>query len=113
MIDMIKPILDVIAKGLYNPDLEKIKKEKKLGEIGVEVFSIYTSISRIIYTGTKIISNYEKYIYAYEEPDNDNRIAKLKYIISDSAILCKEQIGNIQEITRRIYSLSNHLDILT
>lgn len=59
MIEIIKAIIEPIAKAISIPELLKSHKDKKAHEIGTELFVMYASLNEILVVGRSIVSELE------------------------------------------------------
>ena len=59
MIEIIKAIIEPIAKAISVPELLKSHKDKKAHEIGTELFVMYASLNEILVVGRSIVSELE------------------------------------------------------
>ena len=51
MVEIVQVLLEIRGKGLYSPDLERLKRDKKLALLGKELFMLYFSLNRIVTQG--------------------------------------------------------------
>jgi hypothetical protein len=66
MLEIVKVILEVVGKALNPSEITKMRKEKKLRELGADLFLLYTHLNEILITGEEIIRSLEGYVSRME-----------------------------------------------
>ena len=109
MLDVVKSILDILGKGIYNPDMEKIKKEKKLAGVGIKLFKFYIELHNIYHRGQNIVDLMRKYNDIYH---NSNDSDSLRYIIDKYKSNVESQLFYLNRASYSLEKLKIYLDIL-
>lgn len=112
MFEIVKIILEIVAKALNFSDVSEFRKQKKLNELGKELFLLYTHLNEIIVCGESIINILEMYITRMEqhiEHGND------EYALTAGKWLEKnldQQRINLVRFGRSVERLSRQLQVL-
>lgn len=111
MIELLKILADNLLKILSPENIAKAQKNKKLKDIGVEIFLLYSSLNNILVCGKEIIKELEgalPWMKRKVENDEINRIYGNKI-----SSLLKNQLAQLNQFVRSYERLQNQLELLS
>lgn len=110
MLEVIKVILDIVSKSFSIESIRKIQKEKKLKEIGTEIFLLYSSLNSIIILAHQIVNELEGSLERMLRKVNDN---ELDYVHCTALpFLLNQQEINILNFVKSIKRLRFEFELI-
>jgi hypothetical protein len=114
MLDIVKMVIDLLSKFINPSEISKLRREKRLTDLDIELFFLYVDLNEILLAGEEMIENWKYYL---------NRIDRRRGYGYDTYSMPKSftearlgellwQIHRIQGLGRVLSKFSAQLQIL-
>ncbi|HWW68905.1 MAG TPA: hypothetical protein VN089_03095 [Duganella sp.] len=110
MIEIIKAIIEPIAKAISVPELLKSHKDKKAHEIGTELFIMYASLNEILVVGRSIVSELESGTEWMSRKLKEGKPDECLY--TNLEFLLSQQSSNILKLVASVKRLGLELQVI-
>jgi hypothetical protein len=105
MLDLVKMVVDLLGKFINPSEISKLRREKRLGDLGVELFFLYIDLNGILLAGEKMIDNWKYYL---------NRIDRRSGYGYDTYSMPKSFTEDrLRELSQQIQYIQNFKSVLS
>ena len=114
MLDIIKMILDILSKFINPSEISRVHKEKRVRDLGAELFLLYVNLNEILLSAEQIIERLERYLKYVDDWMAHGHIA---YAMSASwahnrKVELDQQLQNIIKLSGNLNRFGPQLQIL-
>jgi hypothetical protein len=98
MLEIIKAIIDPIAKSLSLPALLEARKNRKAHELGTELFLLYASLNDVLVLGRDIVAELERVCARMEQKfregkPNEGCSSRLEFLLRQQSLSILKLVG--------------------
>jgi hypothetical protein len=103
VLEIIKAIIDPIAKSLSLPALLEARKNRKAHELGTELFLLYASLNDVLVLGRDIVAELERVCARMEQKfrggrPNEGCSSRLEFLLRQQSLSILKLVGSIKRL---------------